>query len=107
MFFFSALALFRLNTPDWQILNQKQARFLPYMAAIGAGYAVGLLSLSRCYTVSTLLILALGTAFLNLAGWNLHPRRPVLVWDKPHITKLLAASACMFIACNVFVRIVT
>jgi hypothetical protein len=107
MFFFSALALFRLNTPDWQILNPKQARFLPYMAAIGAGYAVGLLSLSRCYTVSTLLILALGTAFLNLAGWNLHPRRPVLVWDKPHITKLLAASACMFIACNVFVRIVT
>ncbi|MDA0920261.1 MAG: O-antigen ligase family protein [Planctomycetota bacterium] len=107
MFFFSALALFRLNTPDWQILNPKQARFLPYMAAIGAGYAVGLLSLSRCYTVSTLLILALGTAFLNLAGWNLQPRRPVLVWDKPHITKLLAASACMFIACNVFVRIVT
>ncbi|MGZ0162608.1 MAG: O-antigen ligase family protein [Planctomycetales bacterium] len=107
MFFFSALALFRLNTPDWQILNPKQARFLPYMAAIGAGYAVGLLSLSRCYTVSTLLILALAAAFLNLAGWNLHPRRPVLVWDKPHITKLLGASACMFIACNIFVRIVT
>lgn len=107
MFFFSALALFRLNTPEWQILNPKQARFLPYMAGIGAGYAVGLLSLSRCYTVSTLLIIAMGTAYLNLAGWNLQPRRPVLVWDKPHITKLLAASACMFIACNIFVRIVS
>lgn len=107
MFFFSALALFRLNTPDWQILNPKQARFLPYMAAIGAGYAVGLLSLSRCYTVSTLLIIAMGTAFLNLAGWNIHPRRPVLVWDKPHITQLLGASACMFIACNIFVRLVS
>lgn len=107
MFFFSALALFRLNTPDWQILNPKQARFLPYMAAIGAGYAVGLLSLSRCYTVSTLLIIAMGTAFLNLAGWNLNPRRPVLVWDKPHITQLLGASACMFIACNIFVRLVS
>ena len=107
MFFFSALALFRLNTPEWQIQHPKQARFLPYMAAIGAGYAVGLLSLSRCYTVSTLLIIALGTAFLNLAGWNLQPRRPVLVWDKPHITRLLVASACMFVACNVFVRIVS
>jgi hypothetical protein len=107
MFFFTALALFRLNTPEWQILNPKQARFLPYMAAIGAGYAIGLLSLSRCYTVSTLLIIGLGTAYLNLAGWNLHPRRPVLLWDTPHIKKLLAASACMFIACNVFVRIVS
>lgn len=107
MFFFSALALFRLNTPEWQIQNPKQAHFLPYMAAIGAGYAVGLLSLSRCYTVSTLLIIAMGTAFLNLAGWNIHPRRPVLVWDKPHITQLLGASVCMFIACNVFVRLVS
>ena len=107
MFFFSALAMFRLNTPDWQILNPKQARFLPYMAAIGAGYAVGLLSLSRCYTVSTLLIIALGTAFLNLAGWNLNPRRPVLVWDKPHIAQLLGASVCMFVACNIFVRLVS
>lgn len=107
MFFFSALALFRLNTPDWQIQNPKQARFLPYMAAIGAGYAVGLLSLSRCYTVSTLLVIAMGTAFLNLAGWNIHPRRPVLVWDKSHITQLLGASACMFIACNILVRLVS
>mgnify|MGYP000515965851 CR=1 FL=1 len=107
MFFFSALALFRLNTCEWQIQNPKQARFLPYMAAIGAGYAVGLLSLSRCYTVSTLLIIALGTAFLNLAGWCQCPRRPVLLWDKRHITQLLGASACMFIACNVFVRIVS
>lgn len=107
MFFFCALALFRLKTSEWQIENRKQDRFLPYMAAIGAGYAVGLLSLSRCYTVSTLLIIALGTAFLNLAGWNQRPRRPVLVWDRPHITKLLGASACMFIACNIFVRIVS
>ena len=106
MFFFSALALFRLNTPEWQIQNPRQARFLPYMAAIGAGYTVGLLSLSRCYTVSTLLILALGTAYLNLAGWNLRPRRPVLQWDKRHITWLLAGSACMFIAVNLFVRVV-
>lgn len=107
MFYFTALALFRLNTPEWQIQNSRQARFLPYMAAIGAGYTVGLLSLSRCYTVSTLLVIALGTAYLNLAGWNVQPRRPVLVWDKPHIIRLLGASACMFIACNIFVRIVS
>ncbi len=105
MFFFCAWGLFRLNTDKWQIVNPRQARFLPYMAAIGAGWTVGLLSLSRCYTVSTLLILALGTAYLNLAGWNVRPRRPVLQWDQFHIVRLVAASLAMFVVLNVAVRV--
>ena len=44
------------------------ARLRPYVLAIVASYAIGLISLSRCYTVPTQLILALGTAFLLLAG---------------------------------------
>ena len=105
MFFFCAWGLFRLNTQPWQILNPRQARFLPYMAAIGAGWTIGLMSLSRCYTVSTLLILALGTAYLNLAGWNLRPRRPILQWDQFHIARLAAASFAMFVALNLVVRV--
>lgn len=105
MFFFCAWGLFRLNTARWQIGNPRQARFLPYMAAIGAGWTIGLMSLSRCYTVSTLLILALGTAYLNLAGWNLRPRRPVLQWDQFHVVRLAAASFAMFVALNLVVRV--
>jgi hypothetical protein len=105
MFFFSVLGLFRLNTPEWQIQHPKQARFLPYMAAMGAGWTVGLMSLSRCYTVSTLMLLGLGAAFLNLAGWNLRPRRLVIEWDRPHVQKLLVWSACFFVALNIFVRV--
>ena len=105
MFFFCAWGLFRLNTQPWQILNPRQARFLPYMAAIGSGWTIGLLSLSRCYTVSTLLILALGTAYLNLAGWNLRPRRPVLQWDQFHMVRLAGASLAMFVGLNLVVRV--
>lgn len=105
MFFFCVVGLFRLNTPEYRISDERQARFLPYMAAIGAGWTVGLLSLSRCYTVSTLLILALAAAFLNLAGWNMRPRQLVLQWDRKHICQLIAASVGLFLALNLFVRV--
>lgn len=106
MFFFSVLGLFRLNTQEFPIQHPGQARFLPYMAAMGAGWTMGLMSLSRCYTVSTLMVLGLGAAFLNLAGWNLRPRRLVIEWDRIHVQKLLAGSACFFVALNLFVRFV-
>jgi O-antigen ligase len=105
MFFFCILGLWRLNTPRFHIEHPRQAEFLPYMAAIGAGWTVGLMSLSRCYTVSTLLIIAMGAAYLNLAGWNLRPRRLVIAWNKDDVLKLAAASAALFIAFNVFVRV--
>ena len=105
MFFFSVLGLFRLNTPEWEIQHPHQARCLPYMAAMGAGWTMGLMSLSRCYTVSTLMLLGLGTAYLNLAGWNLRPRRLVIQWDWPHVRKLVVCSAGFFVAINIFVRL--
>lgn len=107
MFFFAVLGLWRLNSPEYSIEHPRQARYLPYIAAIGAGWSIGLMSLSRPYTVSTLMILGLGTAYLNLADWNLSPRRLVVKWDRPHRRKLVMASLCLFVAFNVFVQVVT
>jgi len=42
------------------------ARLRPFVLAAVAGYAAGLMSLTRCYTVSTQLLLALGAAYLTL-----------------------------------------
>lgn len=42
------------------------SRLRPYVLAAVAGYAAGLMSLTRCYTVSTQLVLALGAAYLAL-----------------------------------------
>lgn len=107
LFFFSGLGLYRLNQPQWRIEHPGQARFLPFMAAIGASWAVGLLSLSRCYTVSTLMIVALCAAYLNLAGWHLRPRRLVIEWNRWHVQRLIAASACLFVALNVVAQVLT
>jgi O-antigen ligase len=107
MFFFAALGFWRLHSPEYVIAHPRQARYLPFMAAIGAGWTIGLMSLSRPYTVSTLMILGLGTAYLNLAGWNLAPRRLVVQWDRPHVRKLVLASLSLFVAFNVFVQVVT
>jgi O-antigen ligase len=46
----------------------KLARLRPYILALTVSYGVGLLSLSRCYTVPTQLMLAIATAYLALAS---------------------------------------
>jgi O-antigen ligase len=44
------------------------ARLRPYVLAMVVSYSAGLLSLSRCYAVTTQLVLGLGTAFLVIAA---------------------------------------
>lgn len=106
MFFFAAWGLWRLRGVRTELLQPRLARFLPYMAAIGTGWTVGLQSLSRCYQVSTLLILSLLAAYLNLASWNLEPRRLLVRWDRFHVRRLVLASLVVFAMFNVFVRVV-
>ena len=48
--------------------GRELARLRPYVLAIVVGYAAGLLSLSRCYTVPTQLVLGLGAAYLGVAA---------------------------------------
>lgn len=43
-------------------------RMRPCVTAIVASYAMGLMSLSRCYTVPTQLVIALGATYLSLAA---------------------------------------
>ncbi len=56
----------------WKVVPQDRGlqRLRPYVMAMTFGYAAGLLSLSRCYTVPTQLMLALATAFTLLAMPN-------------------------------------
>lgn len=104
-FFFLGWQLWRLSRPEWPLLDARQQRFLPYMAAIGAGWTIGLQSLSLCYAVQTLMVLGLTTAFVNLACWNLNPPRLVLSWDRTARFRLVAASLSLFVAFNVFVTV--
>lgn len=79
------------------------SRLRPYMLAIVAGYAAGLLSLTRCYTVPTQLVLALGAAYLNVVGRAGGARLPRL--DAKTLRFAGAAGLAFLVMTYVFVRV--
>ncbi len=104
-FFFAALALHRLSQTTAGEIDADVARFLPYMAAALAGWATGMLSLSRCYVVPTYLMFGLTTAYLNLASRRRAADRPPIVWNQAWVTRLVAGSAVVLAGLFVFVRV--
>lgn len=79
------------------------SRLRPYVLAIVASYAVGLLSLSRCYTVPTQLILALGAVFLVLNARR--ARSTILPFDFACIGRVFVVGMMLLLATHVFVRV--
>jgi len=78
-------------------------RLKPFMLAVVASYAVGLLSLSRCYTVPTQLILALGTIFLMLSA-----RRGIAAlprFDGRCARRVVGAGTVVLLGSYVFLRV--
>ncbi len=78
-------------------------RLRPYLLALVASYAVGLLSLSRCYTVPTQLILSLGTAYLVIAARNGSPAIPK--FDGVCIRRVAIAGVVVLVGSYVFMRL--
>lgn len=78
-------------------------RLHPYLRAVIASYAVGLLSLSRCYTVPTQMILALGTAYLMLAGRS----GPVAIpqFDRACVRRVFAVGLLTLLGTWLFLRL--
>jgi hypothetical protein len=66
--FFCALwTLHRLGSQKEPILDPELRRLRPYLMALTAGYAAGMLSLSRAYVVPTYLILGLVEVYILIA----------------------------------------
>jgi hypothetical protein len=65
-------SLYKAGSPRVRILDVRMGRLRAYLLAAVTGYAVGILTLSRNYTVPTYLILGLAAAFLRVAP--IHPR---------------------------------
>lgn len=79
------------------------ARLRPFVLAAVAGYAMGLASLSRCYTVPTQLILAVGTIFLTLAGRKDHPAIPR--FDVACTRRILGVGVVLLFGTYLFLRL--
>ena len=79
------------------------SRLRPCVAAIVASYAMGLMSLSRCYTVPTQLVIALGATYLSLGahyGGLVLPR-----FDVRFVMRIVVASLAVLVGIYCIVRL--
>lgn len=83
--------------------GQGHARLSPYVFALIAAYAAGLLSLSRCYTVATQLMLAIGIVYLMVQAR--HGGLPMPQWNWTWARRVAMASAGFLFAAQVLVRV--
>jgi O-antigen ligase len=102
VFFTAALTLNRLGSPGIQIVDPRLKHLRPFLLAMTVGFAAGIFSLSRCYTVTTYFVPGLVSSFVAVAPTS--PPVPVLRFDL-HWLKRLAVVGLLFIfAVYLFVR---
>ena len=101
-FFFSALALYRMRKYHVRLRDPELVRLYPFVAAVLAGWCVGMLSLSRCYVIPTYMIIGIAAAYVRLVRWRSSPPQNLVQWDSRHIVRLAAGSAALFVFLFVF-----
>ncbi len=104
-FFFAALGFWRLWRMPQPLGHREMRRMLPFAAALTAGWATGLLTLSRTYVVPTFMILGFAAAYLNYAAMLVRPCGLLLYWNRRSATQLILASGATFTAFYLFVYV--
>jgi len=109
-FFFSAfylagIGLYRITDPDRLCEDSELRRLAPYLAAIIAGWGVGIFSLSRCYVVPTYMVLGTVSAYLALIGPHMQPRCWIFVLNGALARRLIASSLGLFVFLYLFIKI--
>jgi O-antigen ligase len=93
----------RVGRRGEHIVDPDLARLRPAMLGATAGYAVGMLSLSRCYVVPTYLILGLAVAYAQMTVT--YPRLPPLRLDVRTTSIVLALSVAFLLGLHLFIRL--
>jgi O-antigen ligase len=102
-FYLAYWLLHRAGQPGTPLLTPELEHLRCLLTAVVAGYAVGMLTLTRAYIVPTFLILGLATAFLNLIA----ARAPALGirWDGRLVRRLAVAAAVFLLGTYTLVRL--
>jgi hypothetical protein len=95
-FFFAAFQLYRTSRIATRIENDELIRMRPFVVMLLAGWCTSIFSLSRCYVVPTYMVLGTCAAYLNLAWIHSESGEPLIVWNRYHLFRLVASSACAF-----------
>jgi len=106
-FLFPALALYRVRRNRYQCSSQQLKILFPYVAAFLAAWCVSLLSLSRCYAPSTILVVGTAAAYVSVLERQLNPRRNLTRCDRSHLQILLTVSSVLLFMFFCFTRIAT
>lgn len=104
-FFIPGYAFWKIAREPRLIENPELKRMMPYLAGMGAGWCMSMVSLSRCYMPTTYMICGTMAAFLNLAGFYRRQPRPFLPLDHQLFQKISFAGVGVLAAFMVFVRI--
>ena len=100
--YLSVALTYRLGPARLPRLAGELARVRPYLVAIGAGYAAGMLTSSRNYMMPTYMLFGLAAAdqWLAVAGTPRHPAR----LDQRMVIRLLIVSGVVLIALYAFAQ---
>jgi hypothetical protein len=71
IFYLTALALYRLGSTWYPVVDPELKRMRPYVLTIVACYTAGIMTLSCCYTIPTYTVIGLAAVYLRLAGASL------------------------------------
>ena len=104
-FFIPAWSLFTMTRHKQVIEHAELRRMMPYLAGMGAGWCMSMMSLSRCYMPTTYMICGTLAAFLNLAGFYRLRSAPIQQLDRPLTERLVFASVALLGAFFLFVRV--
>lgn len=85
-----------------QIVDPELRRLHPFLLAITAAYAGGMLFLTLCYIMPTYTVLGLGTVYLRAA--TTEPPMPREHFDGRLLKRMLIASAVFLVIIYIFVR---
>ena len=103
--FFSFFGFYRLRSIKHEIRDRTVYSLLPIVPAVVTGWAVGMGSLSRCYTPATYLIFGIAAAYLNLAGSCITPPRPIVRLNRFTFPRWIAFSAAVLLGAYLFIRV--
>ena len=103
-FFIPAYSIYKMIRNKERIDNAELRRMLPYLAGMGAGWCMSMMSLSRCYMPTTYMICGTMAAFMNLAGYYRPSPAPIQQLDQPLLQRLGLTSVAVLTAFFVFVR---
>jgi hypothetical protein len=104
-FLFAVWAFYRLKRDQIQIRDPELVRMMPFVAAITAGWCMGMATLSRVYVPPTYMIVGVAAAYINLAGFHRPRPEPLVALNQLVFQRWIVCSGVLLAGCFAFVRL--